>query len=102
MSTSTSQPCEPQELEGLTVDNCELTDEAIVGSLLESLAQAYPGRYTPEQLGCIGDNYLGLSEAQRASIASAVFNNASPAVGEADAAIEGLFTSCGTTGPRTT
>jgi hypothetical protein len=99
--TSTSEPCEPEELEGVIVDDCVPNNEVIVRGLVESLEQVYPGRYTPEEVECIGDNDLSLSEANRASMASAVFNRASPASGRADAAIEGLFTSCGTTGPPT-
>lgn len=99
---STSTTCKPDELPGLVVDNCKPTDNAIVSSLLDSLEEAYPGLYTEDQLECIGSNYLELSESQRASIASEVFNSASPAAEEADAAVGGPFTSCGTTSPPTT
>ena len=102
-SAPTLQPelCRPEELEGFVVDFCELTDEDIVSGLWQTLDQAHPGLYTRRQLECIGANYLQLSAVDRASIASAVFNSASPAVAAADAAINRLFTVCGATVPVT-
>lgn len=100
-SSEPSQSCGGEEMPGLIVKDCTITSDSIRRSLLEGLEQSYPGRYTREELACIGDYYQALSRPERAAIVAAVLNSQSSAASQADSAIERIFTSCDTVGPST-